>query len=113
MKYILITSAFVLGLAAAPVLANEAHHSSDSATEQSASSANVKPGAGMGMMEMHDGMQQHMDKMYAIMEETQQAKSDKERHSLMREHKQEMHKAMDRMQGMMNKHSMMMDMEGC
>jgi hypothetical protein len=101
MKYSLIVSVFVLSLIASPVLAEEAHHPSDSATEQSGSSATVKPSGGMGMMQMHGGMQQHMDKMHAIMKKARHAKSDKERRSLMHEHRQEMHKAMDKMQGMM------------
>jgi hypothetical protein len=101
MKYSLIVSIFVLSLIASPVLANEAHHPSDSATEQSGSSATVQPSGGMGMMQMHGDMQQHMDKMHAMMEKARHAKDASEKRSLMHEHKQEMHKAMAKMQGMM------------
>jgi hypothetical protein len=101
MKYSLIVSVFFLSFIAAPVLANEAHHPPDSATEKSGTAATAQPSGGMGMMQMHGDMQQHMDKMHAIMKKARGTKDAGERRKLMHEHKQEMHKAMDKMQGMM------------
>ncbi|PJA31349.1 MAG: hypothetical protein CO187_09895 [Zetaproteobacteria bacterium CG_4_9_14_3_um_filter_53_7] len=96
----LIVSIFVLSIAAAPALANEDHHSADSAAGKTDNAVITQPSGGMSMMQMQ-GMQQHMDKMHALMEKARAAKTDKERHTLMQEHMQEMHKAMGKMQGMM------------
>lgn len=101
MKHSLIVSIFALSIAASPVFAEEAHHPAESTAEKSDSAATAQPCGGMGMMQMHGGMQQHMDKMHATMKKARHAKDASERRSLMHEHKQEMHKAMDKMQGMM------------
>ena len=96
----LIISIFVLSIATAPAFANEDHHPADSATGKTVSTVTAQPSDGMGMMQMQ-GMQQHMDKMHDLMEKARAAKSDKERHTLMQEHMQEMRKTMGKMQGMM------------
>lgn len=89
-----------LTLATTVVGAEETHHEGSAPGEAKAGAMGMMHEGGMPMMDMKT-MEEHMEKMQAIMAQAKAAKDPKERQALLKKHRQEMHASMNMMNGMM------------